>query len=116
MSSALKRDVMLWASVLAGPVFWLCSFQAKFSFVPWACASQNKGILFLPTLIAILLTAGAGVLAWRQWKELGETISEEGNPLARSRFMALGGMVFSAGFALVILAQAVPDAILEACQ
>ncbi len=117
MTAEAKRDLILWTVVLAGPVLWLSSFQAKFSWTPWACASQTKSVLLLFALLALLLTAGAGLLAWRQWKRLGShTGGEGGDAQTRSRFMALGGLVFSAGFSLVILAQAIPDLILGVCQ
>ena len=117
MAKETIRDLILWISVLAGPAFWLLSFQAKFSWTQWACASQTKAGLFVFAFIALVLTAGAGIMAWRQWKQLGaQPTGEAGSALARSRFMALGGMAFSIGFFLVIVAQTVPDVILEVCQ
>jgi len=70
MTRQTTRDLLLWLAVLAGPILWLLSFQAKFSWNPWACASQAKLILFLISFTAFLLTAGAGFLAWRQWYAL----------------------------------------------
>jgi hypothetical protein len=117
MSFQINRDLALWIGVLAGPVFWLCSFEAKFAWAPWACTFQTKLALYLVSLLALLLTAAAGVLAWRQWKELGkESPGEAGGALARSRFMAIGGIVFSASFCMVIVAQAIPELMLGACE
>jgi hypothetical protein len=117
MTKQKARDLILWVTMLAGPAFWLCSFQAKFSFNTWTCASQTKSPLFLFALTAFVLTAGAGLLGWRQWRALDKTLPEEsGDPTARSRFMAIGAMTFSVGFGLVILAQMIPDLILDPCQ
>ena len=117
MTKQAARDLLLWVAVLAGPILWLLSFQAKFSWNPWACASQAKLILFLISLVAFLLTAGAGFLAWRQWYALGhQSTVDAGATLSRSRFMALGGLVFSAGFCLVMVAQVIPDLLFEVCQ
>jgi len=117
MTKQTTRNLLLWIVVLAGPILWLLSFQAKFSWNPWACASQAKLILFLISLAAFLLKAGAGFLAWRQWYALGHQPSvDAGSTLARSRFMALGGLVFSAGFCIVIVAQVIPDLLFEVCQ
>ncbi len=117
MSSRLRRDLVLWGSLAAGPISWLCSFQAKFSWNQWACAAQTKLAPLLFALVAFGLTALGGVLAWRQWKAMGEQAAgEAGDAMARSRFMAIGGMTLSASFCLVILAQTVPDLILEVCQ
>lgn len=117
MTKQSTRDLILWCSVLAGPTFWLVSFQAKFSWIPVACASQTSVTLLLLSVIAFLLTAGAGVVAWQQWKDLGKQAPcEGGGTLARSRLMAIGGVTFSVGFCLVILAQTIPDLFLEVCQ
>ena len=44
-------------------------------------------------------------------------ISGEGaGSLPRARMMALAGMVFGVGFALVVIAQAIPELVLGACQ
>lgn len=117
MTSQSSRDRILWISFFAGPAFWLFSFQAKFSWTQWACASQNKATLFVFAFLALLCSGTAGLLAWRQWKELGpEQPDEAANVTSRSRFMALGAVVFSTAFCVVILAQTIPDIILEACQ
>ncbi|MBV8708860.1 MAG: hypothetical protein JO182_10170 [Acidobacteriaceae bacterium] len=117
MSFQINRDLALWIGVLAGPVFWLCSFEAKFAWAPWACTFQTKLALYLVSLLALLLTAASGVLAWRQWKELGkDPAGEASGALARSRFMAIGGIVFSVSFCMVIVAQAIPELMLGACE
>ena len=117
MAKQAARNLLLWSAVLAGPILWLLSFQAKFSWNPWACASQAKLILFFISLAAFWLTASAGFLAWRQWYALGhQPPADAGATLARSRFMALGGMAFSAGFCIVIVAQVIPDLLFEVCQ
>jgi hypothetical protein len=117
MTKEKSRDLILWLTVFAGPVFWLCSFQAKFSWNTWTCAEQTKSPLLLFALIAFVLTAGAGLLAWRQWRAVGDQApGEGGNSVARSRFMAVGAMTFSAGFCLVIFSQTIPDLILNPCQ
>ncbi len=112
-----NREFALWTGVLAGPILWLFSFQAKFAWAPWACTFQTKLALYLVAFVAVALTAGSGVLAWSQWKELGGSSDIHGEgALPRSRFMALAGMVFAVGFSLVILAQSIPDLILRACE
>ena len=46
----------------------------------------------------------------------GPGAGEAGGALARSRFMAIGGIVFSVSFCLIILAQAIPEVMLGACE
>ena len=69
------------------------------------------------SFLALAFTLFAGFLAWRQWKELGSRQPDEAaDPSSRARFMAVGAMVFSVGFSMVIVAQTVPDLILNSCQ
>ncbi len=113
----MKRDLALWTGLLAGPVIWLLSFEANFALAPWACEFQAKLALYVVSIIALILAASSYLLAWRQWKELGkEWPGEAGGTLARSRVMAGGGVLTSALFFLVILAQSIPELILGACE
>ncbi len=116
-SAASNRDLALWTGVLAGPIVWLISFEANFALVPWACIWQGKLALYLVSLVAFLLSAAAGFLAWRQWTELGREVDPRGgDALSRSRIMAFGGIILSALACLIILAQAVPELVLGACE
>jgi len=113
----LNRDLILWIVVLAGPAIWLLSFEAVFALAPWACTFQTKIALYSVSIAALLLCAASCWLAWRQWKALGkEWAGEAAGFLPRSRIMAIGGVFLSAGFFLVILAQAVPELILGVCE
>lgn len=113
----MKRDLALWITVLAGPVVWLLSFEANYVLAPWACTFQAKLALYLVSLAALLLCAGSGMIAWRQWTELGrEWPGTGGDALARGRIMAISGVLLSAMFFLVVLAQAIPEVMFEACE
>lgn len=121
----MSRDRALWTGILAGPIVWLISFEALFALNPWACIFQTKLALYIVSIVAFALSLAAGLLAWRQWKELGREAdpSARGAPsqertdtLSRSRLMAFGGVILSALACLIIVAQAIPELILEACQ
>jgi hypothetical protein len=112
-----NQNLLLWISVLGGPFVWLCSFEARFALVPWACTFQSKLALFGIAVVALLLCAGCAMLGWRQWKELGEHgPNGEGGALWRSNFMAIGGIVLSAGCFMILIAQTIPELMLGACQ
>jgi hypothetical protein len=112
-----KRDFILWIGILAGPVIWLLSFQANFTLAPWACEFNTKIALFVVTILALVLVAASGLLAWREWSALGKAWpGESGDSLARSRIMAIGGVLLSAMFFLVVLAQSIPELMLGACE
>ncbi len=113
----VNRDFALWISVLAGPIVWLCSFEALFALAPWACVFQAKLALYLVTVAALVLCAGSGTVAWHAWQALGkQPPSGAGGALPRSGFMAIGGMILSAGCFLIVLAQAIPEVVLGACE
>lgn len=112
-----KRDLALWTGILAGPVVWLLSFQANFTLAPWACDFQSKTALFAVRILALLLVAGSGLLAWREWTALGKAPpADTAGALGRTRIMALGGVLLSAMFFLVVLAQSIPEFVLRACE
>jgi hypothetical protein len=115
--TAQRRNLALWTGVLAGPVVWLLSFEANFTLAPWACEFNTKIALFLVTIAALILVAASGLLAWREWNTLGRVSPDDiAGALGRSRVMALGGVLLSAMFFLVIVAQAIPELILGACE
>lgn len=112
----MKRDIALWTGVLAGPILWLFSFQANFTLAPWACDFKNKAALFVVNILALILVAASGWIAWREWNAVGkEWPGGAGGALARERIMAGGGLLMSTMFFIVIVAQAVPNLILGAC-
>jgi hypothetical protein len=113
----MNRAFALWASILTGPIAWLISFEINFAMVPWACVDQRKIALYIVSLIALVISAGSGVLAWSQWKQLGSELpGEGGGAIPRSRIMALSGMLLSGMFCLVIIAQSIPELMLGACE
>lgn len=113
----MNRNLALWIGVLGGPICWLTSFEARFALAPWACAFQSKLALFGVAIAALIACAASGGIAWRQWKALGEQgPSGEGGAIPRSTFMAIGGMVLSAGCFLITFAQMVPEIVLGACE
>lgn len=112
-----NQNLLLWISVLGGPIVWLCSFEARFALVPWACTFNSKLALFGVALSALILCAACATIGWTQWKRLGERgPSAEAGSLPRSNFMAIGGMVLSTGCFLILMAQMIPEVILGACQ
>lgn len=112
-----RRDLALWTGILAGPIVWLTSFEALFALNPWACIFQTKVTMYSVSIVALALSLAAGVLAWREWRVLGSQMpGQGGDTLSRSRIMAFGGMILSTFSCLLIVAQAIPELILGACQ
>jgi hypothetical protein len=107
----------LWAGLLLAPAAFLLNLEVAYALVPTACSARNRLLVHLVHLICLLL-AGAGLFtAWSSWRSSGEIWpGEEGGRLGRSRFMAGLGVLLSAMFVLVILAQWIPSFVLSPCQ
>ena len=113
----MKRDLLLWTGVLAGPLVWLVSFGARWSLAGWVCAFQWKPALLVISLVSLLAAAGCGMLSWTEWQRVGrEMPGEGGGAIARSRIMGLMGVVLSVASMLLIIAQAIPEIMLGVCE
>jgi hypothetical protein len=113
----MKRDVALWTGVLTPPIVWSIFFLVKWFISYWICAFGWKPAAWAFSILPMIPTAAAGWLAWSQWQQLGsETPGQMGGTLARSRALALAGIVLSAGFLLVLIAQTFPELILAGCE
>jgi TRAP-type C4-dicarboxylate transport system permease small subunit len=107
----------LWAGLLVPPLAFLANLEISYALVPTACKAGNASMIHLVHLLCLLLALGAGLIAWKSWNTFGtEWSGTEGGPIARSRFMAGSGLVGSALFALVIVAQWLPSFGLSPCQ
>jgi hypothetical protein len=104
-------SLSLWSGILAGPIAWIINLQLRYALVPWACAHSSRRVL---TIIAIplIVICIAGAFLARTGLAVGET--ETAYPM-RVRFMAYGGLMLSAIFALTILASMIPDFFLSPC-
>jgi hypothetical protein len=113
----MSRDLVLWTGVFGGPFVWLLSFEARFALNSWACTFQTKMALYIVSVVAFLLSLACCLIAWREWTVLGrESDPRGGDKLSRSRIMAFGGVVLSGLACLIIVAQAIPEVVLGACQ
>jgi hypothetical protein len=97
----------LWWGWIAPPAWWLAQFEIRYATVPWACHHGYRWLVLAlgaaAFAIALLLTARA----W-QCRSAGS-----GRPLS---FLHAGGAGLAALFALVTLAQALPDFFLDPCR
>ncbi|HEU4433567.1 MAG TPA: hypothetical protein VFR51_09235 [Pyrinomonadaceae bacterium] len=105
----------LWAGVLVGPTAMLLQLEANYALVLWSCATGHTWPLHLVSLVALLATVVAGLLAYRVWTRV--TANEDGSgPIARSRFMAAVGILISLLMCAVIVAQWIPVFIHHPCE
>jgi hypothetical protein len=106
----------LWTGVLGGAVAWMLQLQA--GYVLSRFSHEHRWLTTVHHAVsaaAVLLAVGAALLAWRDWRRLGNgrASGTEGGVVGRSRFLAGLGMFASALFAVVILGDWVPTFFLD---
>jgi hypothetical protein len=112
-----------WAGVLAGPIALAADEFVSYTLVQWACRHHGAWLLHLITIASLALVAAG---AYASWLTLAETPSDmafdpaDGRDrhtiiIARGRFMAVLGLASAVLFTLMILGQAVPRLVLNAC-
>jgi hypothetical protein len=109
----------LWAGLLAGPVVWLLQFQTNFTLVPLLCRSGARNVaLHAVFVVALLLVAAAGLVAWRNFRAAGGTAEgeDEAGVIPRTRFMSALGLCVACMFFVVILAQWIASWVFGPCQ
>ena len=99
-------SVALWTGIVAGPLAWAANLQAKFALIHYVCVNQAPWIMWAITIAALLVTAFGALCSWRAWVD----------DSPRVRFMAIGGLLIGAAFALSIIAMAIPDLFLHPCE
>ena len=107
----------LWAGLLIPPVAFLVNLEAAYALVPVACSARSVVVLHLVHLISLVLAMVGSVVAWQTWRRSGATWPGGGGGRAgRTQFMAGVGGLMGIMFVAVILAQWIPNFILDPCQ
>ncbi|MDQ3819378.1 MAG: hypothetical protein M3362_17105 [Acidobacteriota bacterium] len=115
--SKTSEHLLLWTGLLLAPLVWSTQMEINYLLVPYACMTGHRVVLYLVTLAALILAAAGGLISWRNWQEAGREMPDDaGDARTRSRFMAVLGLLTSAMFFVVILAQGIPNFILHPCQ
>ena len=105
----------LWTGILAGPVAWAVDLSASYALVKWTCLARREDVLQFITFASLAVVAIGAVVSWRALQHT-ERPTDGGRPPQRARFMAVLGLCSCALFALTIVAGAIPQWVLDACQ
>ena len=106
----------LWAGILIGPAAVVLTFQTNYILVNFACESGWWLALHMLPVLGLVMSLGGVVLSRRMWHDNGaEWSAADAGVTPRSRFMAVGGAVLSAGCALLIVALWIPAWIVSPC-
>ena len=101
--------IALWAGLLMAPLATLIQLQTSYSLVNPSCASGNRGVLHLVSLVAFMACTFGLVTASLF------LFDKSGDPNGRTRFMAWVGTLLSALCALVVAAEWLAVFIYDPC-
>lgn len=112
-----RRTQALSAGLFLGPFAWAMQLLTNYSLTPTVCINEQTWMLHLVSLAAVLTALGGALIARGAWTRLtsGSTLEGDARESGR-RFLALGGIVLSLFFALVIFALELPTWWLDPCQ
>jgi hypothetical protein len=121
-SPARAGNGALWFGVFAPPIAWsvdeltsialhfdYCAAALGRTFRPWSGAG---GLLVLVGVLALWLSLGAGVVAWRAHAAVGSDTGEGETDVDRRRFMARAGLLACALFSYGIVLRLVASLVL----
>ena len=113
----LPRPRAEWAAVLSGPVAWFVQFVAIYALATLVCVTGGVIILHVVALLGLAMAAAGGSLAFRNWRLSGSAVPSdfEAGKLARARMMSVIGMMSSALYGVIIIAQWFAVFFLEPC-
>jgi hypothetical protein len=104
-----------WAGVLLGPLGWALHLQVSYTLSAFACEDVWRLTLHGTFVATLAIALGGLYFAWGNW-QASRAAAPEGLRVDRSRFMAVAGIGLSAFFALVIVAQWIPNLFIEPCR
>jgi hypothetical protein len=106
----------LWTGILAGPLAWAFDLGVSYALVKWTCSSQRDALLHLLTPAALAVVAAGAIVSFLALQRAAELPADGGAPSQRAQFMAVLGLASCAMFAVTIVAGAIPQWVLDACQ
>jgi hypothetical protein len=112
-----RENLAMWIGVLGSAVVWAIQLQTSYAMVPWACSSGHRWMLPVVSLAFLVAAAVPGAIAWKLWRKASASNATERETAGagRRRFMAMLGMMNSAVFFLLILAQGLPVFFIHPC-
>ncbi len=106
----------MFLGIIGPPAIWALRIGAAYVLVPYACWTEQRWLVHLPSVIGILAVAAITVDAWRLWRRTGAPASTElDGVLARSRFMALFGVMNGVFWILVMAAEELASIYIDPC-
>lgn len=112
-----RRISLLALALFLAPFAAMLHLQLSYMDVRHACRHASELRLHLESAVLLAIALIGVLVAWRGWHAVGATWpADEGGPEGRSRFLFLTGLLLSALFSLVIVAQWLAVFLLAPCQ
>ena len=112
----LSGNFWLWVGLLLPPIAWIAQLQTLYLTSEYGCTTLDFVWNHVTSVVALVVSAAGGVIAWRLWRSGGSHTSNEGpKPSSRRQFMALLGVLTGALFTVVVFAQWLPTLVGVPC-
>lgn len=111
-------DLGLWTGLLGPPIVWLLHFQIIYSLVGYVCEAHSHASIHIVSVLTIVITIGCGLISWKLLRPAppSNSLTEPDETIpARPRFMAQMGLMSSALFTLVMIAQWIASFMIDPC-
>lgn len=109
--------VLLWTSMLSGPLAFALNHQVGYALVKWACSREQRFLLTLVAVVTFGLAMWGAYLGWTCLAQVKDAADDRGGtPVDRSYFMALVAIGLDLLIALLIVLTAFPQYILSPCE
>jgi hypothetical protein len=115
-SKTARSPIVQLVSLWIGPLAAAADLMLSYSLVQHACSTGHHYVLHAITIVCFLIALSGAPLAWKEYQTVRNSDDEGGSAINRTYFLAVMGMASSIGFAVVIVALAVPRFILSPCQ
>lgn len=111
-------EIVLWTGMLGAPTLWLIQFQFNYSLVPWSCRTNNLPILYSTSILFFLLALTCAGISFWNWRRIGLNWpkTEDEGIRARTRLMAVLGLLMGFLFAGIIGAQSMAYFFFSPCE
>ena len=111
-----RSSALQFYALLIGPIAWAADLGLSYATVYHACSTGHHYVLHIITLFTLLMALTGAMVGWREFQAVRESNDEGGSPFDCTHFLALLGIASGLGFAMVIIATAVPKWVFSPCQ
>lgn len=106
------KHLLLWAGALTAPIAWAIQFLIIYALVPHVCKVGFGRSLHVTSAIFIVIGVLGGLLSWRNIGQAEHSFEEERESIL---FMSRLGLMTSALFTLIMIAQVIPTFFIDPC-